>query len=196
MTYACLALLALLGLCALPMVDASAAPADDLPAVVLETTLGPITVELDRAKAPTTVDNFLKYVDSGHFNGTIFHRVIPGFMIQGGGFSQDMQEKPTGRPIKNEAGNGLTNRRGTLAMARTSNPDSATAQFFVNLKDNTFLDRAQAQDGYGYTVFGRVTGGMEVVDRIAGAQTTRRGAYDDVPVQPILITAAKRAPKS
>jgi len=196
MTYACLALLALLGLCALPMVDASAAPADDQPAVVLETTLGPITVELDRAKAPTTVDNFLKYVDSGHFNGTIFHRVIPGFMIQGGGFSQDMREKPTGRPIKNEAGNGLTNRRGTLAMARTSNPDSATAQFFVNLKDNTFLDRAQAQDGYGYTVFGRVTGGMEVVDKIAATPTARRGSYDDVPVQPIIITAAKRAPKS
>ncbi|HEX8201864.1 MAG TPA: peptidylprolyl isomerase, partial [Isosphaeraceae bacterium] len=146
MTYACLALVVLVGLCALPMADASAAPADDRPAVVLDTTLGPITIELDRAKAPITVENFLKYVDSGQFNGTIFHRVIPGFMIQGGGMTPDMREKPTGRPIQNEAGNGLSNRRGTLAMARTSDPNSATAQFFVNLKDNTFLDRAQAQD--------------------------------------------------
>jgi cyclophilin family peptidyl-prolyl cis-trans isomerase len=196
MTYAFLALLALLGLCILPMVDASAAPADDYSAIVLDTTAGPITVELDRTKAPTTVDNFLKYVESGHFNGTIFHRVIPGFMIQGGGFAQDMQEKPTGRPIKNEAGNGLTNRRGTIAMARTSNPDSATAQFFINLKDNTFLDRAQAQDGYGYTVFGRVTDGMDVVDKIAAVRTGSKGPFPtDVPVQPIIITAAKRAPK-
>lgn len=188
--------LALLGLCVLPMVDAAAAPPDANPVVVLDTSLGPITLELDQAKAPITVGNFLKYVDSGHYNGTIFHRVIPRFMIQGGGFGAEMREKPVGRPIQNEAGNGLRNRRGTLAMARTSDPDSATAQFFINLADNSFLDRAEAQDGFGYAVFGRVTGGMDVVDKMAGVSTGRRGPHEAVPAEPILITSARRAPKS
>jgi cyclophilin family peptidyl-prolyl cis-trans isomerase len=197
-TTACLALLALIGCCALSMVDASAAApdAEDRPRVVLDTTLGPITLELDRAKAPITVDNFLKYVDAGHFNGTIFHRVIPDFMIQGGGFTADMKEKPTGRGIRNEGGNGLRNRRGTIAMARTSDPNSATAQFFINLKDNTFLDRAESQDGAGYAVFGQVAEGMEVVDKIAGVSTARRGPHEGVPVQPIVINGVKRATKS
>jgi len=188
----CRYLLALCGLCALPPAYAAAAQADDTPVVILETSQGPITLELDRAKAPGTVANFLRYVDAGHYAGTVFHRVIPGFMIQGGGMTADLKEKPTGRPVRNEARNGLGNRRGTIAMARTSDPDSATAQFFINLSDNAFLDRAQAQDGYGYTVFGRVTAGLDVVDRIAAIRT----GPQDVPVQTILITGAKRAPKS
>jgi cyclophilin family peptidyl-prolyl cis-trans isomerase len=186
---------ALIGLCALPGAEAVAAPADDTPVVILETSLGPITLELDRARAPMTVENFLRYVDAGHYNGTVFHRVIPGFMIQGGGCTADLSEKPTGRPVKNEAGNGVSNRRGTIAMARTSDPDSATAQFFINLADNTFLDRSSAS-GAGYTVFGRVIAGLDVVDQIAAIPTGPKGPFPtDVPSRTILITGAKRAPQ-
>ena len=186
----CLGALALLALCGLPM--AAAAADANTPVVVLDTTMGPITIELDRAKAPITVDNFLKYVDEGFYNGVIFHRVIPGFMIQGGGMTEDMQEKPTRGTIKNEGGNGLKNARGTLAMARTPDPDSASAQFFINLKDNGFLNRDEAQDGFGYAVFGKVIGGMDVVDKIAQVPTGRRGSSGDVPTKPILIKSARR----
>ena len=162
---------------------------DGNPVVVLETSMGNITVELDGAKAPKCTENFLKYVEKGHYNGVIFHRVIPGFMIQTGGMNPDMSEKGTDKPIRNESRNGLTNKRGTLAMARTANPHSATAQFFVNLKDNAFLDQ-----GDGYAVFGKVIEGMEVVDKIAGVRTTSKKGHDDVPVEPITIKSAKLVP--
>ncbi len=162
---------------------------DGNPVVVLETSMGNITVELDGAKAPKSTENFLKYVEKGHYNGVIFHRVIPGFMIQTGGMNPDMSEKGTDKPIRNESRNGLTNKRGTLAMARTANPHSATAQFFVNLKDNAFLDQ-----GDGYAVFGKVIEGMEVVDKIAGVRTTSKKGHDDVPVEPITIKSAKLVP--
>src|SRR6516162_10243069 len=161
--------------------------------VVMETSLGTITIELDGDKAPLTVQNFLSYVDEGFFDGTIFHRVIPDFMIQGGGMEPGLKEKRTKGSIKNESSNGLTNKRGTLAMARTSAPDSATAQFFINLKDNAFLDKAQARDGVGYAVFGKVTSGMDVVDKIKAVATARRGHHDDVPVKDVVITSVKRA---
>ena len=163
--------------------------------VTLTTSKGEIVVELFADKAPVTVKNFLTYVKEGFYDGTIFHRVIPGFMIQGGGFSAKMDEKATHPPIKNEAGNGISNTRGTLAMARTPDPDSASAQFFINLKDNTFLDRAQSQDGFGYTVFGKVVSGMEVVDAIAGVPTTTKGMNQNVPVEAVVITKAKTAQK-
>lgn len=192
MLYACLTFLAVLGLIA------TAAPAfaqqakDANPVVVLETSKGDITIELQPDKAPITVQNFLKYVDKGHFDGTIFHRVIPGFMVQGGGFSPDMREKSTEAPIKNEANNGLTNARGTIAMARTNDPDSATAQFFINLVDNARgLDPRPGSAGY--TVFGRVIEGMEVVDEIAKVRTGSKGFHQDVPVEPISIKDARRA---
>ena len=188
MMYFCLGALALFALCALPMADAGAAPADDKPAVVIDTSYGPITVELDAARAPVSVQNFLKYVDKGHYAGTVFHRVIADFMIQGGGMGENGAEKETEAPIKNEAGNGLRNARGTLAMARTNRPDSATAQFYINLKDNRFLDRDQAQDGVGYAVFGKVVDGMDVVDKIGAAQTGR----GDVPVKAIVIKGIRR----
>jgi len=162
---------------------------DGNPVVVLETSMGNITVELDGAKAPKSTENFLKYVEKGHYNGVIFHRVIPGFMIQTGGMNPDMSEKGTDKPIRNESRNGLTNKRGTLAMARTANPHSATAQFFVNLKDNASLDQ-----GDGYAVFGKVIEGMEVVDKIAGVRTTSKKGHDDVPVEPITIKSAKLVP--
>jgi peptidyl-prolyl cis-trans isomerase A (cyclophilin A) len=194
MTYLCLALVALLGLSMLPM--ASAAAADDKPQVVLETNMGNITIELDRAKAPMTVDNFLKYVDSGFYNGLCFHRVIPDFMIQGGGFPPEAKgqgdAKKTGEPVKNEANNGLKNARGTIAMARTGDPHSATAQFFINLKDNGFLDRDQAADGYGYTVFGKVVEGMDTIDKIAKVPTTRNSLSEGCPSTPVVIKTAKR----
>lgn len=181
------------GLCALAPADAAAAEGDDRPVVVLDTTLGPITVELDRAKAPITVDNFLKYVDDGFYDNTIFHRVIPHFMIQGGGFTDKLEEKQTRAPIKNESGNGLSNRRGTIAMARTNNPNSATAQFFINLvDDNTYLDNY----GGGYTVFGKVTAGMNAVDAIAEVPTAPRRGMQDVPTKTITIKSAKRKAKS
>jgi peptidyl-prolyl cis-trans isomerase A (cyclophilin A) len=158
--------------------------------VVLETSKGDITVELYQDDAPITVENFLKYVDDGFFDGTIFHRVIPNFMIQGGGFAEDMSQKPTRDAIKNEAKNGLKNERGTLAMARTSVVDSATAQFFINHADNDFLNNS-ARD-FGYAVFGKVVEGMDVVDAIAGVKTGRQGPHDDVPKEPVVIRAARR----
>jgi cyclophilin family peptidyl-prolyl cis-trans isomerase len=161
------------------------------PKVVLNTSLGALTVELLADKAPLTVQNFLAYLDAGFFDGTIFHRVIPGFMVQGGGFSPDMGQKPTRAPIKNEADNGVKNARGTLAMARTSDINSATAQFFVNLTDNTFLDHGGRD--FGYAVFGRVTAGMDVVDVIAKVKTGRKGAHGDVPVEPVVIQRVARA---
>jgi len=158
--------------------------------VVFSTNHGDFTIELYPDKAPITVQNFLSYVDSGHFDGTIFHRVIPGFVIQGGGFTKDMQQKPTQAPIKNEADNGLKNLRGTLSMARTSDINSATSQFFVNLKDNDFLDHG-ARD-FGYAVFGKVVEGMDVIDKIAGVRTTNKGMHRDVPAEPVVVNSAKR----
>ncbi len=164
------------------------------PRVVLQTTLGDIVIELDRPKAPMTAKNFLSYVSSGHYDGTVFHRVIPDFMIQGGGFSQDMVQKPTGPPIMNEANNGLKNLRGTVAMARTSDPHSATAQFFINLKDNAFLDHTSSTtQGWGYAVFGTVVEGMDVVDAIAHVKTGAHGPHRDVPADAIVITKAYEA---
>ena len=165
------------------------AAAQDNPVVVIETSLGTITAELDRAKAPLSVDNFLQYVADGHYNGTIFHRVIKGFMLQGGGFTPDMQQKPVRDPIKNEATNGLTNDLGTLAMARTGVVDSATSQFFINTgTNNGFLNNTgTTQDTYGYAVFGKVTDGMDVVDTIEGVDTGTRGPYSDVPNTPVEI---------
>lgn len=167
------------------------------PMVRLDTTAGPVTIELYEDKAPKSVANFLQYVDSGFYNGTQFHRVISGFMIQGGGFDQSGQRKATREPIQNEADNGLKNKRGTLAMARTSNPHSATAQFFVNLVDNRNLDfTGKSTRGWGYTVFGAVTDGMNVVDNIARERTTSQRLNGmmarDVPEVPILITKAYR----
>ena len=165
------------------------------PVVVIETAQGPITVELFADKAPKTVANFLKYVDDGHYDGTIFHRVISKFMIQGGGMDPNMREKSTGAPVENEADNGLSNERGTIAMARTSDPHSATAQFFSNTVDtNSFLDHSgKTTRGWGYCVFGKVTGGMDAVDAIRGVATARRGMHDDVPVEPVIISSIKRA---
>ena len=158
--------------------------------VQLQTSKGEITIELDDAKAPVTVANFVEYVKSGHYDGTVFHRVIPGFMIQGGGFEPGMKQKPTGATIQNESANGLTNDRYTVAMARTSAPHSATAQFFINATDNGFLNRAQSQDGWGYAVFGRVSAGTEVVDAIEHVKTGRSGGHGDVPVEDVLILRA------
>jgi len=160
--------------------------------VKLETSLGTITLRLDRDKAPLSTDNFIAYVKSGHYDGTIFHRVIPGFMAQGGGFSADFQQKPTSKPIKNEADNGLKNTRGTIAMARTSDPNSATAQFFINYVDNGFLDyKSPTPQGWGYAVFGEVTEGMDVVDQMAKVPTGAGGPMPtDVPKTPIVIQKA------
>ncbi len=155
--------------------------------VTLDTTLGPITIALDRQKAPISVDNFLRYARAHHYEGTIFHRVIPDFMIQGGGMDSTMRERPTQKPIKNEAKNGLRNTRGTVAMARTSDPDSGTAQFFINLKDNPALDYGAR--GAGYAVFGEVVDGMAVVDRIARVGTTTVAPHANVPITPVVITA-------
>ncbi|MEL5848771.1 MAG: peptidylprolyl isomerase [Candidatus Igneacidithiobacillus chanchocoensis] len=161
--------------------------------VVLRTNHGEIHIALDAEKAPKTVANFLQYVDEGFFDGTIFHRVIPGFMIQGGGFTEKMQQKPTGNTIKNEADNGLKNERGTLAMARTNDPHSATAQFFINLTDNDFLNfRSASGSGWGYAVFGKVTAGMDVVDAIAKVPTGNHGMHQDVPKEAVVIEKAER----
>jgi cyclophilin family peptidyl-prolyl cis-trans isomerase len=162
--------------------------------VKLETNKGNIVIELDRQAAPVTVKNFLEYVEAGFYDGTIFHRVIPGFMIQGGGFTKDMQRKKTRSPIINEAKNGLSNKRGTIAMARTSDPNSATSQFFINHRDNTPLDYV-AGGNPGYAVFGKVTEGMDVVDAIAAVKTTTRNGMDDVPVEPVVIQSAKVVPQ-
>ena len=154
----------------------------------IETNLGTMTLELDAAKAPITVKNFCDYAKSGHYDGTIFHRVISGFMIQGGGFTADMAQKETKDSIKNEAMNGLKNARGTISMARTSVVDSATSQFFINLVDNGFLDfRNPTPQGFGYAVFGKVVEGMDVVDKIGAVATTTKGHYGDVPVKPVTI---------
>jgi len=158
--------------------------------VRLDTSMGPIVIELDAAKAPKSVANFVEYVKAGHYDGTIFHRVIPDFMIQGGGFTPEMQQKPTRAPIPLEARNGLSNVRGSVAMARTSDPNSATAQFFINIKDNAFLDAANARDGAGYTVFGKVVSGMDVVDKIWAVPTGNKGPFQNVPVTPVLIRKA------
>jgi len=158
--------------------------------VKLATSAGDIVIELDAAKAPKTVENFVAYVKAGHYNGTVFHRVIPTFMIQGGGMTADMKEKPTRAPIVLESRNGLSNVRGSVAMARTNDPNSATSQFFINVKDNDRLDAANARDGNGYAVFGKVVSGMEVVDKIRDVPTGSKGMHDDVPLAPITINKA------
>ncbi|HJV81353.1 MULTISPECIES: peptidylprolyl isomerase [Oxalobacteraceae] len=159
-------------------------------AVILTTNYGKIKLELDAEKAPKTVENFLSYVKSGHYDGTIFHRVIDGFMIQGGGFEPGMKQKPTNEPIENEAKNGLKNEPYTVAMARTSAPHSASAQFFINVKNNSFLDYP-GQDGWGYCVFGKVVEGTDVVDKIKSVKTTRTGMHSDVPVENVVVEKAE-----
>ena len=167
-----------------------AAPLAIAQKVRLATSMGDIVLQLDAAKAPKTVDNFVQYVKAGHYDGSVFHRVIPNFMIQGGGMSADMSEKPTRAPIPLESRNGLKNDRGTVAMARTMDPNSATAQFFINVKDNDFLNAANARDGNGYAVFGRVVSGMDVVEKIRVVPTGNQGGHDDVPTQPVIIKKA------
>ena len=158
--------------------------------IQLQTSKGDITIELDDAKAPASAANFIEYVKAGHYDGTVFHRVIPGFMIQGGGFEPGMKQKPTRAPIQNESANGLTNDHYTIAMARTSAPHSATAQFFIKATDNGFLTTEQSQDGWGYAVLGKVTAGTEVVDAIEKVKTGRSGMHGDVPVEDVLIQRA------
>ena len=164
----------------------------DMPPVVeLDTNMGAIVIELNEEKAPKTVENFLNYVKSGHYDGTIFHRIIDGFMIQGGGMDAEMNEKATNAPIENEADNGLKNDKGTIAMARTQDPHSATSQFFINVKDNDFLNHSGKNiQGWGYTVFGKVTSGMDVIDKMRGAPTGRFGMHADVPKEPVVINSA------
>ena len=159
--------------------------------VDLNTSLGTIRVEVDADKAPVSAANFLDYVRKGHYDGTVFHRVIPGFMVQGGGFEPGMKQKPVAAPIANEANNGVKNKHYTLAMARTSDPHSATAQFFINAADNAFLDfKAENVQGWGYAVFGRVVSGQDVVDKIAAVPTSRKGFHDDVPKEDVTIDSA------
>ena len=165
------------------------------PTVALDTNHGTIVLALFAAEAPKTVESFLQYVNAGFYDGTVFHRVIPNFMIQGGGFDAQMRQKPTRQPVQNEADNGLTNQRGTIAMARTNDPHSATAQFFINLKDNGFLNHTgKNPQGWGYAVFGRVIEGMDVVDAVARVKTARRGPHDDVPVEAVTIQKATVRP--
>jgi len=160
----------------------------DMVTVTMETSKGVITLELDKAKAPDSVENFITYARSGHYDGTVFHRVIPGFMIQGGGFDTNMKQKDTNPPIKNEATNGLKNDKWTVAMARTNVPDSATSQFFINLKDNDFLNHTSpTPQGWGYTVFGKVADGMDVVESIEKVSTANKGGHQDVPVTDVII---------
>jgi peptidyl-prolyl cis-trans isomerase A (cyclophilin A) len=158
-----------------------------------ETTLGNFTIEFFEKEAPVTVANFLKYIGDGFFDGTIFHRVVPGFVIQGGGFTEDMSQKKTLAPVKNEADNGLKNKRGSLSMARTSDVNSATSQFFVNLKDNDFLDHQRGN--FGYAVFARVTEGMDVIDKIAAVKTGKRRGFDDVPLAAVVMTSVRKVDK-
>ena len=164
----------------------------DMPPVVeLDTNMGAIVIELNEEKAPKTVENFLNYVKSGHYDGTIFHRIIDGFMIQGGGMDAEMNEKATNAPVENEADNGLKNDAGTIAMARTQDPHSATSQFFVNVKDNDFLNHSgKNMQGWGYTVFGKVTSGMDVIEKMRGVPTGRFGMHADVPTEPVVIKSA------
>lgn len=159
--------------------------------VLLTTTYGKILLELDAERAPATTENFIQYVKDGHYDGTVFHRVISNFMIQGGGFTPDMNQKPTRAPIENEAANGLSNEAGTIAMARTSDPHSATAQFFINVADNHFLDQARSPDGWGYAAFGKVIEGMETVNRIKAVDTGNKGFHQDVPREDVLIESAE-----
>jgi peptidyl-prolyl cis-trans isomerase A (cyclophilin A) len=165
----------------------AAQPAD--PIVVLKTSLGTITLQLDATHAPLSTSNFLTYVDSKFYDGTIFHRIIPGFMVQGGGFTPDMTEKPTQPAIHNESTNGLKNLRGTISMARTADPDSATSQFFLNLVDNPALDPA---DSAGYAVFGKIIDGLDVLDKMAQVPTTTKGEYENVPTEPVILISARR----
>jgi len=158
-----------------------------------ETTLGNFTVELLDDEAPVSVENFVKYVDEGFFDGTVFHRIVPGFVIQGGGFTEDMSQKKNHPPIKNEADNGVKNARGTLSMARTNDINSATSQFFVNLKDNDFLDHSRGN--FGYAVFGKVTEGMDVIDKIAAVKTGRKRGFEDVPLDAVIMTSVRRIDK-
>jgi cyclophilin family peptidyl-prolyl cis-trans isomerase len=174
---------------AAPSAVPSPRPSPTGPVVVLETSLGRIRIGLFEDKSPLSTANFLRYVRKGHYDGTVFHRVMPTFMIQGGGMTPDLKEKPTDPPIRNEARNGLRNNRGTVAMARTEDPNSATSQFFINLKDNAFLDFGIR--GAGYAVFGEVLDGMAVVDKIASVATTSKGGYDNVPSTPVVILSAR-----
>ena len=179
----------LAGVCIAMTFGATGAAAQDNPVVVMETSLGSITIELFQDRAPISLENFLAYVNDGFYSDTVFHRVMKGFMIQGGGFTADLTQKRTNAPIKNEATNGVSNARGTLAMARTSVVDSATAQFFINTVDNGGLDNSGTDPGsYGYAVFGRVTDGMDVVDKIEGVQTRAQGPHQNVPVNAVVIT--------
>ena len=162
------------------------------PTVVVTTSQGALKVELFEKEAPETVKNFLAYVDEKFFDGTIFHRVIPNFMVQGGGFEPGLKQKKTKATIKNESANGLQNKRGTLAMARTSDPDSASAQFFINVTDNDFLDKAKASDRVGYCVFGKVTEGLDVVDKIKGVATGNMGSHQNVPLKDVTIQSVRR----
>ena len=182
-----------LTVCTALLLQQAAVAQDVAPKVVFQTTQGNFTVEVYPEKSPKTVENFLRYVKDKHYNGTIFHRVIPNFMVQGGGFTPNMQQKPTRDPIPLEANNGLKNDRGTIAMARTANPQSATAQFFINVVDNQNLN-APRPDGHGYAVFGKVVQGMDVIDKIRGVPTTNAGMYQDVPQTPVVINSATLAP--
>ncbi len=180
----------------LPLLFALTVPAFAKTVVVIDTSAGAITLELDEVKAPESVRNFLAYADKGHYDGTIFHRVIKNFMIQGGGLTAELAPKPTLPPIKNEAGNGLKNVRGSIAMARTGIVDSATSQFFINTADNAFLDhRDSTAAGFGYAVFGQVVDGMNVVDKIGNAPTGMRNRFSDVPVETVTIKSVKRVVK-
>jgi len=172
-------------------ISASNAPQENNPLVIMETSMGPIKIELYSEKAPVTVKNFIDYVEAKHYDGVIFHRVIPNFMLQGGGFEPGMKERKTKPPIVNEAKNGLENKRGTLAMARTPEPNSASSQFFINVADNAFLDKSRSRDGVGYCVFGKVIDGMDVVDKIKAVKTGRVGPHGDVPEEDVLIKSAK-----
>jgi peptidyl-prolyl cis-trans isomerase A (cyclophilin A) len=188
-----------LGLCACLSVSAAFGQSDDKhPVVVLDTSLGPITIELDQEKAPISAANYLKYVDDGFFDNLIFHRVMPGFMIQGGGFDANMREKSDGQKgkIRNESGNGLSNVRGSIAMARTPDPNSAQNQFFINVADNGKTGPKLDTNGGGYAVFGKVIDGMNVVDKIVNVKTIRKGPYDDVPVEAVMIKTARRKAKN
>ena len=190
-----LCLLAFAAPAAQPAAKAQSPAAAASPRVLLETSKGKIVLELDAQKAPKTVKNFLDYVKAGHYNGTIFHRVIPGFMVQGGGFTPDLTEKPTRPPIPNEADNGLLNQRGTIAMARTPDPNSASSQFFINVVNNGSLNfRSKTPAGWGYAVFGKVVEGMDVVDAIVSVPTTTKGSYENVPKEPVVLLKATVLP--
>ena len=177
--------------CLLLAILGNTAMSETNPKVQLETSKGNIVIELNAEKAPKSVENFITYVNSGHYDGTIFHRVIPSFMIQGGGFDIDMKQKPTNETIQNEANNGLKNVKGSIAMARTSAPHSATAQFFINVADNAFLDfSSESPQGWGYAVFGQVTEGLDIVSTIEEVATGNHGGHQDVPLEPIIIQKA------